>query len=170
MPNSLQTEGLEWRSPLSISPQLFTSPRCPAFRKGFFFKRNTVSSPNPRVSHPQILPRHWRIRPMDVRLVESANAKPGDKYGRLYSLYFALLYKGLEQPRILISAGAPGTSSPPPPTPADSKGDCNCASLRSWFLPNPTQHRNEPPGHFLPALLVTSVADFWSQQVGFHDP
>ena len=53
---------------------------------------------------------------IDVSLVQTAFPTMGftseDMESWLYSLYHAILYKGLEHPQILVSAGAPGTNLP----------------------------------------------------------
>ena len=75
------------------------------------------------------------------------------------SLY--IVYKGLEQSRILIPAGSPETNSPSPPITEYLWG------VGSSQIPPSTGM--SPPGIFGHPLLSFPV-DFWSQQVGSHNP
>ena len=62
---------------------------------------------------------------IDVSLVQTTFPTMGfismDMESWLYSLYHAILYKGLEHPQILVFAGAPGTNLPWIP-----RDDCAC--------------------------------------------
>lgn len=72
-----------------------------------YAKYYTVGPPYPQVLHPQIQP--TADQNFSLRLAESTGANSTDTESQLYSLLYAILYKGFEHPHILVSAGAPGT-------------------------------------------------------------
>lgn len=85
----------------NIVQQLYLKKKLWGLRRGKLHK--TIKNKNGIASQFLTVIQSW--------LVESTNVKPMDMKGPLYSLYYIILYKGLEQSTDLVSVGAPGTDT-----------------------------------------------------------